>query len=522
MLPRSAICLTLSFVLGTIPCLWALEAPRGYVARSGDRSVVLHWDQATGEPVSGYQVERASTADGPFSNSIALSPAENSWCDLQVTNGQDYFYRVRAVDSTGAPGPCTPIRKVRAKPFANDSEFLEYVQQTAFDYFWYTANPTNGLIPDRTMPGAASSIAAVGFGLTAIGIGIDHGWITRAEGAERVLKTLRTFHDGPQNNTVSNAMGYKGWFYHFLEPKTALRFTRFHTELSSIDTALVLAGAIYAEEYFDQNDPNEKQIRSLTKSLVSRVDWQWMADEALRLRMGWQPDSGFLKARWTGYNEAAILYILAIGARENALPPAAWDKWTSSFEWGTNYGFEYAPYPVLFVHQYSQCWLDLRSLKDSFMRARNLTYFENSRRATLAQHTYCKANPGGFKGYGSLVWGLTAGDGPTGYEARGAPPPVHDDGTIAPTAVGGSVPFAPEICLPALRHFYTEFRTNLWTPYGFSDGFNLHRNWWATDVLGIDQGPILIMIENHRTQRVWQTFMKSDHVRRGFRRAGFQ
>ena len=521
MLPRSAICLTLSFVLGTIPCLWALEAPRGYVARSGDRSVVLHWDHPTREPVSGYQVERASVPTGPFSNSITLSATENSWCDLRVTNDKDYFYRVRAVDTAGKSGSYTPIRKVRAKPFADNSEFLEYVQQTAFDYFWYTANPTNGLIPDRTMAGAASSIASVGFGLTAIGIGIDHGWITREQGRERVLKTLTTFHDAPQNHSVSNAIGFKGWFYHFLDPKTALRFTRFHTELSSIDTALFLAGVIYAAEYFDGDDPSEKGIRRLAQALVKRVDWHWMSDESLRLRMGWQPDTGFLEARWTGYNEAAILYILAIGAKENALPAAAWDEWTSSFEWGTHYGFDYIPYPVLFVHQYSQCWLDLRELKDSLMRDRDLTYFENSRRATLAQQAYCKANPGSFKGYGPLVWGLTAGDGPTGYEARGAPPPANDDGTIAPTAVGGSMPFAPEICMPTLRHFYTEFRTNLWTPYGFADGFNLQRNWWARDTLGIDQGPILIMIENHRTERVWRTFMKSEHIRRGLRRAGF-
>ncbi|HNS73446.1 MAG TPA: glucoamylase family protein, partial [bacterium] len=173
-------------------------------------------------------------------------------------------------------------------------------------------------------------------------------------------------------------------------------------------------------------------------------------------------------------------------------------------------------------HQFSHCWIDFRGIQDDYMRTKGIDYFENSRRATLAQQAYCIANPKGWKGYGEFVWGITPSDGPNGYAARGAPPAENDDGTIAPTAVGGSLPFAPEICLPTLRHFYDAYKSQLWGSYGFRDAFNLQKNWWATDVIGIDQGPIVLMIENYRTGKVWKTFMKNADVRRGLERAGFR
>ncbi len=222
-----------------------------------------------------------------------------------------------------------------------------------------------------------------------------------------------------------------------------------------------------------------------------------------------------------------ILLILGLGAPDNPMTPKFWKEWTGGYDWKISHDQSFVHFPPLFGHQYSHCWIDFRGIADDYLRGKGIDYFENSRRATLAQRAYCIANPGKFKGYGEMVWGLTACDGPgfgkfQAYSARGAPPPENDDGTIAPTAVGGSIPFAPEICLPTLRYFYDRFRPNIWTRYGYCDAFNLTANWWDPEVLGIDQGPILIMIENYRTGRVWKTFMKAPEIRRGLKAAGFK
>ena len=458
------------------------------------------------------------------------------------------FLCLTALASAGAAPLAPPPEK-----FQSDAEFLELLQRKAFDYFWLEANPTNGLIRDRSRTNSYCSIAAVGFGLTAIGIGIDHGWITREQGRTRVLAALKVFWEKPQGTNVAGIIGCNGWFYHFLDMNTGLR--AWNCELSSIDTALLLAGMIHAREYFDGVHADEATIRELANRIYNRVDWHWMTNpmrpltsalspsdgervvpqtrdqvrgnKSASLTMGWRPESDFIRSRWNGYNEAMILYLLGLGAPTHALPPECWHAWTSGYQWKTSYGQSFVHFAPLFGHQYSHCWIDFRGIADDYLRAKGIDYFENSRRATLAQRAYCIANPGKFKGYGELVWGLTACDGPgfgkfQAYSARGAPPPENDDGTIAPTAVGGSVPFAPEVCVPTLRHWYDRFRTNIWTPYGFCDAFNFTANWWDSEVLGIDQGPILIMIENYRTGRVWKTFMKAQEIQRGLRNAGFR
>jgi hypothetical protein len=404
-------------------------------------------------------------------------------------------------------------------PFVSDNDFLDYVQEANFYYFWYAANPANGLVPDRSANGSACSIAAVGFGLSAIGIGIDHGWISRTQGVARTLTTLSTFLNKPQGPNTSGVIGYKGWFYHFLDMNTALRAG---AELSSIDTALLLGGVLYSKQYFDGPSADEVSIRAMAQGIFDRVDWNWMAQGTNAVSMGWFPESGFIPGNgWIGYNEGMIIYALGLGAT-NPLPASAWSRWTSGYTWSTYFGYSYVAFPPLFTHQYSHCWIDFRHIADAYMNAHNSTYFENSRRATLAQRQYCIANPKGEVGYNSNVWGLTACDGPNGYLARGAPGPGSlDDGTIAPTAPGGSMPFAPEICLPTLRYFYDHFRKNVWTSYGFRDAFNQGAQWWGPDELGIDQGPIVLMIENYRTQRVWQLFMQNEEVQRGLLLAGF-
>jgi hypothetical protein len=500
-------------------------APSGLVTRAGDRSIVLHWDLNPGPAIIGYQIDRASSATGPFIRLTREPLAVSSFVDFTATNDGTCYYTVRAVSSGRLEGPNSAVVRARAQRFADDTAFLDYVQQTGFDYFWYESNPANGLVRDRSTRSSPSSIAAVGFGLTAIGIGIDHGWISRAQGRERTLKTLKTFWESPSGTNAAGRIGNQGWFYHFLDMDSATR--RWNCELSSIDTALLLAGVLYAREYFDEREPEENSIRDLAESIFNRVNWLWMANAGSSLTHGWLPESGFLEHRWIGYNEAMILYVLGLGASKNPLPPEQWRSWTGGYAWRTNYGQAFVHFAPLFGHQYSHCWIDFRSRADDYLRAKGLSYFENSRRATIAQRAYCVANPGGFAGYGPQVWGLSACDGPgvpgfLGYSARGAPPAENDDGTIAPTAAAGSLPFAPEICLPALRFMYDRFRTNIWTGYGFRDGFNLQASWWGPDVLGIDQGPIVIMIENHRTGGVWKRFMKNEVIQRGLERAGFR
>lgn len=398
---------------------------------------------------------------------------------------------------------------------------LEELQHRGFNYFWNEANPANGLIKDRSTAGSPASIASTGFGLSAICIAIDRGWVSRAVGGDRVRTTLRTFWNGPQGTGASGTIGYKGLFYHFLDMNTAVR--TWDCELSTIDTALLFAGILDAKQYFTLNDPLDNEIRALADALYQRVDWNWARDNQPGIRMGWKPVTGFAGfGLWRGYNEAMILYLLALGSPTHPIPEAGWSYWTSGYQWSTQYGFSYVIFPPLFGHQYSHCWIDFRFIQDDYMLSRGITYFENSRRATMAARAYCIANPFGHIGYGQNNWGLTASDDPDGYLAHGAPPPQNDNGTITPTAAASSIPFAPEVVVPALQYMFDTFGAQLWGVYGFKDAFNLNRGWFATDYLGIDQGPVVIMIQNYLDGSTWDRFMANGDVQVGLQRAGFE
>jgi hypothetical protein len=430
-----------------------------------------------------------------------------------------------------------------------EAAFLDDVQQRTFRFFQETTSPTTGLVPDRWPTPSFSSVAAVGFGLTAHVVGAERGWITRASARDRVLTTLRFFWQAPQGDRTSQVTGYRGFFYHFLDMQTGYRFGQ--VELSTIDTGLLLMGVLAVQQYFDASDAAESTIRALADSLYFRVEWDWAAVRSPEISMGWHPESGFIAHDYDGYNEAMFLYVLALGSPTHPLPPAAWEEFTTTYEWREFHGQPHINFAPLFGHQYSHAWIDFRGIQDAYMRVRGIDYFENSRRATLAQRAYAVHNPGGWEGYGADIWGLTASDGPgnvsvtidgrarqfRGYWARGAAATgVLDDGTIAPAAVGGSVPFAPEITIPALRAMRDGTGGNLYAQYGFKDAFNLTLDqpglatrgttvpgvgWFDVDYLGIDQGPILLMIENHRTGLVWALMRESPHIVRGLCRAGF-
>ena len=517
--------LQIIIMAATLDTALAIQSPTGLVIISGDKSVILHWDPNSESNLAGYKVYRSPNSGGPFvaQNSSLLTTV--GFCDLSigVINGQTNFYQVTALTTTAQESlPSTTLATI-PNVFASNNAFLDYIQQANFDYFWYSANPSNGLIPDRMVNSSAPSacsIAAVGFGLTAIGIGIDHGWISRTQGVARVQTTLNTFLTGPQNTNSSGIIGYQGWFYHFLDFNTATRSSG--SELSSIDTTLLLSGILYAKQYFNGTNADETSIRTMADALFNGVNWTFMAQGTDKVEMGWQPTTGFSGfGNWVGYDEGMMIYLLGLGTATNPLPASAWSYWTSGYTWATFYGESFVPFPPLFGHEYSHCWVDFRHIADAYMNSQSSTYFENSRRAALAQQSYCIANPLGRVGYSSNVWGLTACDGSTGYEARGAPPALNDDGTIAPTASGGAMAFTPEISLPTLQYFYSHYRTHIWTANGFRDAFNLTAQWYDTDELGIDQGPIVIMIENYRTQRPWQLFMQNAEIQRGLQQAGF-
>lgn len=402
----------------------------------------------------------------------------------------------------------------------DDSVFLDLVQHSAVNFFWQEANSSTGLIRDSSDPNSASSIASVGFGITSLCIGVDRGWLTRENVRKRILTTYRTLWQKPQGRTAQGFSGYKGLYYHFLNMSTGVR--DWNSELSDIDSALLFAGILYGKEYFIGDHPDEVEIRALADSIYHRADWEWMRNYQPGLTPQWTPEKGFGSGWWSGYNEMMIMYILGLGSPTHPLPEVTWKNWCSGYIWKNQYGQEYVNFAPLFGHQFSHCWIDFRNIQDDYMRKKGIDYFENSRRATYAAQAYCIDNPKNWKGYGEFVWGITPSDGPNGYAARGAPPAENDDGTISPTAAGASIAFAPEICLPTLRHFYDTYRSQLWGAYGFRDAFNLQKNWWSTIVIGIDQGPIAIMIENYRSGKVWRTFMKNAAVQRGLHRAGFR
>ena len=425
------------------------------------------------------------------------------------------------------------------------------LERRTFDWFWQSADPKTGLVPDSYPGQSFSSIAAVGFGLTAYGVGVERGYITRGQAVERTLATLRFFATAPQNDSEDDAAGYHGFFYHFIDMKTGKRAMRY-VELSSVDTTLLLGGVLFAQSYYDRDTPQEAEIRQLADTIYRGVDWPWMQPRKPLISMGWTPGGKFIPADWKGYNEGMLVYILALGSPTHPVEPEAWTAWlsTNHLTWGSFQGQTFLNFAPLFGHQYSESWIDFRGIRDAWSREHDLDYFENSRRATYAQRNYAIANPGHWTGYGANMWGLTASNGPGGlvvksaegdrtfygYTARGAGLDyISDDGTIAPTAAGGSIAFAPEIVVPTLQEMKRRYGADIYNKHGFVDAFNpsfhvhtplrtgrLQPMGWVDSVqLGIDQGPIVLMIENWRSGFVWDVMKKNPYIRKGLERAGF-
>src|SRR5688572_9432452 len=442
-----------------------------------------------------------------------------------------------------------PLMALTAGAQELDPFFVD-LQERTFRFFWDTANPENGLVPDRyPTPASSSSIAAVGFGLTTYPIGVERSYITREQARERTLVTLRFLQAAPQGPEAHGIAGYKGFFYHFLDMRTGHR--AMESELSTVDTAILLAGALFCQSYFDGAHADEVEIRKLVEQIYRRVDWHWAQAKPPAITLGWSPEDGFLKYDWRGYNEAMLLYLLALGSPTFPVEPGAWTEWTSTYDqhWGKLFGQEFLHFPALFGHQYSHVWIDFRGIRDAYMQQRGIDYFENSRRAVYAQQAYAVANPRSCRDYGATIFGLTASDGPADvelsdngltfytYTARGIDATgTQDDCTVAPTAAIASIPFAPELVIPATVEMRRRYGKHIYAKYGFLGAFNRtftfnvklrhgrvirDFGWVADDYLGIDQGPIFAMIENHRSALVWRVMRKNAYLRRGLERAGF-
>ena len=451
-----------------------------------------------------------------------------------------------------------PGCKTKVQPPAKEA-FVAYsaeeLERRTFNYFWELADTNNFQIPDRYPTLTFSSIAATGFGLSAYIVGVEKKYVTREEAANRTLNTLKVLWNLPQGPGKENISGYRGLFYHFLTLDKVTRYK--NVELSTIDSGLLMAGVLSSMSYFDGDNETEKAIRATADSLYRRVEWDWMMNDSNSMSMGWHPEAvsvplnqsgtyaqhGFIDNEWKGYNEAMVLLIMAIGSPTHPIKSEAWKQWCSTYTWTNFEGQENVQFDPLFGHQYSHVWIDFRGIQDDYMREKGIDYFENSRRATLSNRAYCIRNPKGAIGYGENCWGLTACDGPASttmqvngkdwkffdYRARGACSiQIVDDGTIAPTAAGGSYAYTPELSEAALKNMWTTYFPDLIGEYGFKDAFNLTyvtdktpKGWFDVDYLGIDQGPILLMMENHRTGVIWNVMKKNPYIVAGLKKAGF-
>ncbi len=424
----------------------------------------------------------------------------------------------------------------RAATELSDDALLDRLQRTAFDYLLETANPQNGLIADSTRRGTPSSIAVVGFALSAYPVGVEHGWIERADAVQRTLVTLRFFMDSDQSGGP-DATGYQGFYFHFLDMESGTRV--WLSELSLIDTAFLIAGVLTVAAYFTAEAPAESELRRLADALYRRVDWRWAQRDGSALAHGWKPECGFLHYGWEGYSEAMLLYVLGLASPTHPLTEQSFRAWTVTYQWENLYGLDFLYAGPLFIHQFSHAWIDFRGIQDEFMREKRCNYFENSRRATYVQREYAIRNPHSFRGYTADCWGLSAGDGPSaeprlvagrrqaflGYAARGVPY-GPDDGTITGASIVSSLVFAPQIVLPALRAMAAREPSNM-DELVHASGFNPTvseagpNGWISEGAFGLDQGMIVLTIENYRSGLLWQLGRNNPYMRTGLHRAGF-
>ena len=401
----------------------------------------------------------------------------------------------------GSPRPATPFSP-------EDDQLLDDIERSACCFFWEQANAQTGMVKDRcnvrraaTDNSVVASIAATGFGLTALCIGDYRGYLSHSDARQRVLATLEFL--------ATKLPNHRGFFYHWADINTGERV--WDSEVSSIDTAILLCGILTCRTHFRDTD-----ITLLAHRITNRVEWTWLSEDTSLLPHGWLPEMGFLPYRWDYYNEMMMMYLLGLGSPAYPLKPEAWDAWKrTTFEYeGMRYIGSFAP---LFVHQYSQAWFDFRGKRDRYT-----DYFQNSITATEVHRRFCIELGKQFPDYGEDLWGITASDSAHGYVVWGGPPAIGPlDGTVAPAAAGGSLAFVPQEAIRVMRTIRRGY-PKAWSCYGIVDAFNPLKDWYDSDVIGIDTGIIMLMAENARSGYVWNVFMQNPEAQEGMRRAGFK
>jgi hypothetical protein len=414
--------------------------------------------------------------------------------------------QILATDPSPADRPvCTATPPVLTSLKPEDDAFLEELEQANFCYFMEQVNPETGLVKDRATAfepenNVVASIAATGFGLTALCIGSQRNYISLPDARTRVHNALRFL--------ARKVPHHRGFFYHFADMNTGERL--WDSEVSSVDTAILLCGILTCHAHF-----LNPAVRSLAREIFNRVEWTWLSQDTPLLPHGWLPETGFLPYRWDYYSELMMMYLLGLGSSRYPLPAEAWKAWNrQTFEYRRlRYIGSFAP---LFVHQYSQAWFDFRGKRDAYA-----DYFQNSVVATEVHRLWCLELGRRFSDYTDDLWGITASDSENGYVAWGGPPHLGPiDGTVVPSAAAGSLPFLTEPVMRVLRTIRTRY-PRTWCQYGFVNAFNPLKNWYDNFVIGIDTGITLLMAENARTGFVWKTFMKNAEAQRGMQRAGF-
>jgi len=476
-------------------------------ATGHDSRIDLAWDGGQ----AGYHVYRSSRAEGSFERLTTKPWKLTVYSDFLGENGRTHYYRITAVDRQGDES--APSEAVSARSCAmTDEQLLTSVQQATLRFFWEYAHPVSGLARERLGSRDTCTSGGTGFGMMAIVVGVERGFIKRKEAAAHLLKMVRFLE--------TRATRYHGVWPHWLNGRTGqtIPFSKYDDGGDLVETSFLIQGMLTVRQYFTDDDPVERELRETITRLWKEVEWDWYLREpgGQRLYWHWSPRHGWRMNHAIGghFNECMITYLLAIASPTHTIDPACYyEGWAGGDDGKYTNGNTYYGYrqwvgwpkggPLFFTH-YSFLGFDPRGRRDRFCN-----YFENNRHISLINRAYCAANPGGHKGYSDLCWGLTASDTPGGYTAH---EPRRDNGTITPTAALSAMPYAPTESMATLRHFYHVYGKRLWGPFGFKDAFNLDKDWFAKSYLAIDQGPIVVMTENYRTGLCWRLFMANPEI----------
>ncbi len=484
-----------------------VSVPTGVAANGFELHIDITWNANPESNIVGYYIYKLQ--DTTYKRIGIASPDVRIFDDFLGVQGDTATYAVTAFDSnlneSGKSSTVTAYTHAMT-----DDDYLNMVEEATFRYFWDYAHPVSGLARERLGSGETVTIGGSGFGVMAILVGIERGFITRDQGVQRMLKIL-TFLSTKANR-------FHGAFPHWMNGTTGIviPFSSQDDGGDLVETGFMMEGLLTARQFFNQNTTDEDSIRSMITNLWQSVDWNWYRGDASNyaLYWHWSPTYGFngnTNFLIRGYNEALIIYLLAIASPTHPVSKYFYSIGWSGYFYGNGKSFYGIPLyvgqdyggPLFFAH-YSFLGFDPRGKKDKFT-----DYFLNNRNQTLINRAYCIANPSHFAGYDSVTWGLTASDDPSVYDAHS---PTNDNGTISPTAAISSMPYTPTESIAAMKNFYRKYGNKIWGPFGFKDAFNVSKNWYASSYLSIDEGPIIDMIENYRTQLLWKNFMANPEI----------